>query len=143
MKRVLIFLAVLVCLLCAFACASAESLSYALLEDGSGYEITGCSASAEVVTIPAKYRGLPVVSIAGEAFLSCEHLEEFRTEKDQATFYAEDGVLFTDAPEKTLVHFPNAYPKRAYQAPEDTMARRTSLSRSSCRLYGTYRSIMS
>ena len=122
MKRVLIFLAVLVCLLCAFACASAESLSYALLEDGSGYEITGCSASAEVVTIPAKYRGLPVVSIAGEAFLSCEHLEEFRTEKDQATFYAEDGVLFTDVPVKTLVRFPNAYPRDYYQAPADVKA---------------------
>ena len=131
MKRFFLSLAALLCAVCLAAGAFAESadapvendiLSYTLLEDGSGWEITGCKASAETVTIPAEHEGLPVVSVDGKAFLECENLKEFRTEENQALFYAEDGVLFTDAPEKTLVHFPNAYPKRAYQAPEDTMA---------------------
>ena len=59
MKRFFLALVILVCLLCAAACASAGSdLTYTLLEDGSGYEISSCNASATVVTIPAKYKGL-------------------------------------------------------------------------------------
>ena len=122
MKRISLFLLVLVCLLSAAACALADSLTYALLEDGSGYEITGCNTSARTVTIPARYRGLPVVSVAGEAFLNCDELAEFRTDRNQTVFYTEDGVLFTDQPVKTLVRFPNAYPKNYYQAPADTVA---------------------
>ena len=122
MKRIFLFLWVLLCLLCAAACAGADSLTYTLLEDGSGYEITACDVSAESVTIPAEHEGLPVLSIAGEAFLTCEQLREFRTEAGHPVFYAEDGVLFTDEPVKTLVRFPNAYPLKYYQAPADTKA---------------------
>ena len=60
MKRISLALVILACLLCAAVCASADILEYTLLEDGSGYEITGCNDSAEVVTIPAEYKGLPV-----------------------------------------------------------------------------------
>ena len=123
MKRFFLALVILVCLLCAAACASAGSdLTYTLLEDGSGYEISSCNASATVVTIPAKYKGLPVLSIAGEAFVSCDRLTEFRVEKNQPVFYVEDGVLFTDQPVKTLVRFPNAYPLSYYKAPADLKA---------------------
>ena len=123
MKRsITVFLLMLVCLLCAAAFASAENLEYTLLEDGSGYEITGCDASAETVVIPAAHEGLPVTAIAGQAFLACENLEAFETEEGQPVFYAEDGVLFTDEPVKTLVRFPNAYPRDYYQAPADVKA---------------------
>ena len=121
-KWMTLFLLALACLLCAAAWASADSLEYTLLEDGSGYEITGCSPSAGTVTIPAAHKGLPVTAIAGNAFISCGELKEFRTETDQPVFYAEDGVLFTDRPVKTLVRFPNAYPRTFYQAPADLKA---------------------
>lgn len=122
MKRSFIFLLVMVSLLCAAACALADDLTYTLLEDGSGYEVAACGASVTEVVIPAEYEGKPVVSIAGEAFLNCGDLAAFRTEEGQKTFYAVDGVLFTDQPVKTLVRFPNAYPRRYYQAPADTKA---------------------
>ena len=123
MKRISLALVILACLLCAAVCASADILEYTLLEDGSGYEITGCNDSAEVVTIPAEHKGLPVLSIDGKAFISCGQLEEFRTEEDQPVFYAEDGVLFTDRPVKTLVRFPNRYRQHDYyKAPADLKA---------------------
>ena len=104
MKKLILSLTALLCVLCLTAGAFAENagipavngvLNYTLLEDGSGYEISGCSPDAETVTVPAEHEGLPVVAIAGEAFLECEKLKEFRTEENQAVFYAEDGVLFT------------------------------------------------
>ena len=131
MKKLILSLTALLCVLCLAAGAFAADagipavngvLAYTLLEDGSGYEISGCSPDAETVTVPAEHEGLPVVAIAGEAFLECGNLKEFRTEENQAVFYAEDGVLFTDEPVKTLVRFPNAYQKYAYQAPADTVA---------------------
>ena len=130
MKRFCVFLMVLVCALNIAVCGTADSkggqkaaLVYTLLEDGSGYEVTACkNTSVKEVTIPAEYKGLPVVSIAGGVFADCRNLTSFGTEEGQAVFYAEDGVLFTNRPVKTLVCFPNAYPHYAYQAPADTVA---------------------
>ena len=130
MKRFFIFLTALMCALSIAACGTADSkggqedaLVYTLLEDGSGYEITACkNTSVKEMTIPAEYKGMPVVSIAGGVFAECRDLASFRTEEGQAVFYAEDGVLFSNRPEKTIVCFPNAYPHFAYQAPADTVA---------------------
>ena len=123
MKRIGLILLVLACLLCAAACASADDiLEYTLLEDGSGYEISGCDASAVPVMIPAEHEGLPVLSVAGKAFIHCEELREFAAEENHPVFYTEDGVLFTDQPVKTLVRFPNSFPRDYYMAPADLKA---------------------
>ena len=123
MKRIVLILSALLCALCLAAFASADSLTYTLLEDGSGYEITGCEdLYVTEVTIPAAHENLPVLSIAGGAFYRCDQLTAFRTEEGQPVFYAEDGVLFTDQPVKTLVCFPAAYARNAYQAPADLRA---------------------
>lgn len=122
MKHFRLFLIVLIVLLCAAVCACADSMTFTLLEDGSGYELTSCDQRSVTVTIPAEYEGLPVVSIAGDAFINCKYLEKFETAEGQPVFYAEDGVLFTDDPVKTLVRFPNAWPHTAYQIPEGTVA---------------------
>ncbi len=86
-------------------------LTYKKLADGSGYRITGCDASVSAVRIPASYQGLPVTAIDGQAFLKCENLKRFLTEKGQTAFYTDDdGVLYSDASGKrVLVRFPNRY----------------------------------
>ena len=47
-------------------------MTFTLLEDGSGYELTSFDTTSVTVTIPAEYDGLPVVSIAGDAFINCK-----------------------------------------------------------------------
>ena len=85
----------------------AAKLTYTLLRDGSGYEITGCEKEAYTVCIPANYNDLPVKAVSGKAFIQCENLNSFTVDSKQKFFYADDGVLFTDSPEKTLVRYPN------------------------------------
>ena len=97
-------------------------LQYQLTADGTGYEIVGYDATAYAAHIPATYNGLPVVSIKGGAFKDCANLRLFTVAADQQTFYAQGGVIFTDAPEKTLVCFPPAYDlTSSYIVPEDTI----------------------
>ena len=123
MKRPVLCIACLFIFLFAFAAAaSADDLTYRKLKDGSGYEISSCSASVKTVLIPAEHNGLPVVSIAGKAFVDCPNLTAFSVEKGQSVFYAVDGVLFVKKPVKTLVRFPNAYQKNAYQVPKGVKA---------------------
>ena len=126
MKKILACLMTLV-LLCSFLfTASAESgdLTFELLEDGSGYMITSCDSKTLAVTIPAAYEGLPVKAVADSAFTGCRMLRKFEVEEGNEFFYAEDGLLYTDAPVKTLVRFPNCKGERgyAYQLPEGTVA---------------------
>ncbi|MBQ3278893.1 MAG: leucine-rich repeat protein [Clostridia bacterium] len=104
------------------ASAKTNQLSYTLLKDGSGYEISECAADATVVMIPAEYEGLPVKSVADRAFTSCPSLKMFVVNPDNQFLYSEDGVLFTDNPVKTLLRFPNQkkYDSFAYQVPEGT-----------------------
>ena len=102
-------------------------LVFEAFEDGSGCRITGCEAQPRTVytvNIPAEWNGLPVKEIAGEAFKDCENLRAFTVDEDQATFYALDGILYTDDPVKTLVRFPNnrAFPCGLYEVPADTKA---------------------
>jgi len=99
-------------------------LEYALLSDGSGYEITGCSSDAYTVNIPASYEGLPVKAIAGRAFINCTMLRSFTADADQGVFYADHGVLYTNAPVKTLVRCPNDYGAvtASLTVPADTVA---------------------
>ena len=98
-------------------------LQYALTADGKGYEITGCDPAVYAAHIPASYNGLPVVSIKGGAFKDCKNLRYFTVDPAQTTFYAEDGVVFTDRPEKTLVAFPPNYDLAGYYyVPVDTVA---------------------
>ena len=98
-------------------------LQYALTADGKGYEIVGCDSSVYCAHIPATYNGLPVVSIKGGAFKDCQSLRFFTVAEDQATFYEEGGVVFTDKPEKTLVVFPPCFDTADnYHAPADTVA---------------------
>ena len=97
--RLLLLTAAVLVFVCAWACGPAEGtdpLTYEVLPDGSGMQVTGCDPSAESVTIPAEHDGLPVVSIKEGAFLRCTQLKEFLAEEGQETFYAQDGVLFTD-----------------------------------------------
>lgn len=97
-------------------------LQYELTADGKGYEIVGCDADAYAVHIPAEYNGLPVVSVKGGAFMKCSELRYFTVDDKQAVFYEEDGVLFADLPEKTLVVFPARYDvTEYYYAPADTV----------------------
>ena len=100
-------------------------LTFALLKDKSGYEITQCSEDAVVAVIPATYEGLPVKSIANRAFVNCPLLEEYTVTDDSDLYYTEDGVLFTDEPVRTLVRFPNHWRGErinAYMVPEGTKA---------------------
>ncbi len=98
-------------------------LEYALTQDGTGYEIVRCDPEARVVTIPAEYQGLPVVAVRGGAFMDCVQLHRFIVDPAQTTFYQEDGVLFTDSPEKTLVCYPAGYDRgNSYFVPEGTVA---------------------
>ena len=125
MKKMLACLMTLV-LLCSFLfSASAESgdLSFELLEDGSGYIVTGCSSGVVSVTIPASYEGLPVKAVADRAFTDCRSLRKFYVDEASEFFYAEDGLLYTDDPVKTLVRFPNCKGEwgYAYQLPEGTV----------------------
>ena len=118
------------CLLCLLLCAAvfsaeaaSDALSFELLKDGSGYTVSGCSPEAKVVIIPATHEGLPVKAIADRAFTDCRELKMFLADKKSEYFYAEDGVLFTDIPVKTLVRFPNhpkEYETYAYRVPEGT-----------------------
>ena len=121
--RRLLLAAMLLVLVCVLSCGLAEGddpLTYEVLADGSGVQVTGCNPRAKSVTIPAEHDGLPVVSVADGAFLNCTELEEFRTGEGQGTFYAQDGVLFTDRPVKTLVCFParNRHLHGSYTVPE-------------------------
>jgi hypothetical protein len=53
-----------------------EGFEYALLEDGSGYELVSVGeCEAENIFIPSEYEGLPVLSIKRSAFCSNENLE--------------------------------------------------------------------
>lgn len=121
-----------VCVLCLLVCtavfsaqAASETLTFELLKDGSGYTITGCDPDTRVVVIPAAYEGLPVKAVADKAFTDCRKLKMFIVDKKSEYFYAEDGVLFTDIPVKTLVRFPNC-PEEidtfSYKVPEGTEA---------------------
>lgn len=121
----LLILGLLICTLVFPASAASSPLTFTLLKDGSGYEITGCDSSATVVIIPATHEGLPVKSVADRAFTGCKQLKMFIVKTGSEYFYAEDGVLFTDDPVKTLVRFPNnwkIYELSAYQVPEGTEA---------------------
>ena len=122
MKRPILFFCCMFLFLFACSAASADQLTYRKLKDGSGYEISSCTPSAKTVRIPAEHNGLPVVSIAGKAFVDCSDLTAFSVEKGQSVFYTKNGVLFTKKPVKTLVRFPNAYPKTAYQVPKGVKA---------------------
>lgn len=87
----------------------ANPLTFELTEDGTGYRIVACSPQVYTVNIPATHEGLPVTEIADQAFHECRYLSWFTVDADHSVFYAEDGVIFTDIPYKTLVRFPNAY----------------------------------
>ena len=99
-------------------------LAFALLEDGSGYEITGCAEDVATVEIPAFWQGLPVTGMTGEAFLNCSSLQSFTVEEGHPVFFEQDGVLFRNDPVKTLVRCPNDYGAHnvSYLIPEDTVA---------------------
>ena len=100
-----------------------EQLQYELTADGKGYEIVGCDPNAYTAHIPAMYNGLPVVSIKGGAFMECTKIRYYTVDENQAVFYEEDGVIFADLPEKTLVCFPPAYDvAQYYYVPKDTVA---------------------
>ena len=83
--------------------------TFALTADGTGYEVTGCIASAETAEIPAQYKGLPVKGIRGGAFKDCGHLSSISVDKANKYLYSDGGVVFTNTPAKTLVCFPPAY----------------------------------
>ena len=119
-RRITLFLLALVCLLCAAAFASAENLEYTLLEDGSGYEITGCDASAETVVIPAAYEGLPVTAIAGQAFLACENLEAFETEEGRKWVLFASMENQEGQPEPRTMYFVGRFEGGAFTAEEKT-----------------------
>ena len=95
-------------------------LQYALTSDGTGYEITGCSADAFTVHIPAAYNGLPVKAIRGGAFINCIDLLSFTVDANHPVFTVRDGVLFSG---KTLVCFPPAWARSDhYTVPADITA---------------------
>ena len=100
---------------------STYPLTYTVNADGTSCTVTGCDPSVYAVNIPAKLNGLTVTAIDGAAFTDCNQLTEFTADADHPVFYTEDGVLFTDIPEKTLVRFPPAYHRTtAYIVPDGT-----------------------
>lgn len=126
MKRIIVmFLCLLLwAALVSTQASAATQFEFTLLKDGSGYELSRYTGTSPVTVIPAEYEGLPVKTIADRAFTEAENLIMFVTDKKQETFYAEEGVLFTDDPVKTLVRFPNAWRQQnaAYRVPDDTKA---------------------
>ena len=95
-------------------------LQYALTADGTGYEITGCSADAFIAHIQAVYNGLPVKAIRGGAFMNCTKLHTFTVDAGHPVFTVRDGVLFSG---RTLVCFPPAWARQSYYAvPADVTA---------------------
>ena len=98
-------------------------LVYERMADGTGYQIVGADSGIYTAHIPATYQGLPVVAIRPGAFMNCKNLRYFTVDQNQNTFYVQDGVLFTDIPEKTLVCFPPAYDaENCYYVPQGTVA---------------------
>ena len=51
-----------------------EYIKYTLLEDGSGYYVTGYVGDSEKIVIPSKYKKLPVTGISDYAFTDCDSL---------------------------------------------------------------------
>ncbi len=49
-----------------------EYIKYTLLEDGSGYYVTGYVGDNEKIVIPSKYKKLPVTGISDYAFTDCD-----------------------------------------------------------------------
>ena len=52
-----------------------QSLTFALLNDGSGYFVASCDDTLANVVIPDEYYGLPVKSIDYEAFFDCTSIQ--------------------------------------------------------------------
>ena len=98
-------------------------LSFSLSSDGKSYIVSGCPDTAEEVSIPAVYKGLPVSGIEPGAFMDCQYLSAISVSAANRYIYSEDGVVFTDSPVKTLVCFPPFYNRvNYYYVPEDVKA---------------------
>ena len=86
-----------------------DDLTFRLASDGSGYLVTACKQDVKTVTIPVSYNGLPVIGIAPGTFKDCQSLNSITVSGPSKYLYAEDGVVFSNLPEKTLLCFPPAY----------------------------------
>jgi hypothetical protein len=52
----------------------AYELTYSLINDGTGYEVTGYTGEPVDVVIPKEYNGMPVTTIGNYAFTDCSSL---------------------------------------------------------------------
>lgn len=105
---------------------NAPELTYRLTKDKSGYIVTGCKdETSYTVNIPATYKKLPVTGVDSQAFINCDNLRYFTTDKNQKYLYTIDGVLFAKKPVKTMVRIPGNYLYKngsEYSVPEGTVA---------------------
>lgn len=59
------------CSACGFGAAKSEGLQFTLTDDGKGYAVSAGTFHSAVLVIPDEYNGLPVVSVARNAFSEC------------------------------------------------------------------------
>ena len=96
-------------------------LSFSLSSNGKSYLVSGCEEDATEVTVPGKYKGLPVTGIAGGAFINCTALYSISVSSANSYLKSEDGVVFSNKGVKTLICFPPAYDRTSYYyVPKDT-----------------------
>lgn len=91
-----------------------DDLTFRLASDGSGYLVSACKQDVKTVTIPVSYNGLPVIGIAPGTFKDCQSLNSITVSGPSKYLYAEDGVVFSNLPEKMLLCFPPAYNIASY-----------------------------
>ena len=77
MKKISFVILVLLCISMLTSCAifPSQRLDFMLNKDGQSYSVIGIgSFKGNYVVIPAKYKGLPVTSIHGYAFMECDSI---------------------------------------------------------------------
>lgn len=90
----------------AFALENNKEFNYSIKNDEC--TITKYTGTSDTVTIPTKINGIKVSGISSDAFID-SNIAEFKTEKDNNTYYSFNGVLYKRdrINEYTLAAYPN------------------------------------
>lgn len=94
----------------------AETISYALSDDGTYYIVSSVADYAEVVEIPDKYNNLPVKEIYSWTLYMKKRVSEIKVDENNEYLTSVDGVLFTKDM-STLIAYPAGSEKESYSVP--------------------------